>query len=1074
MHEPPSGLGAARAGASQTGVRDLDHHEPRVGMHPGLRTGLMARVPKRSELSVADLRTPVTGEVAAPASKEPKALPFRFRTWPDFERILLQYAEHVDGLRSVRAYGVPGQPQHGTDLYGTDESGHAVAYQAKNVQKFTAASLRAAVKKFIDEPPPELGVTHLIVCTACPTDDKKIGEELAKLRRANKGLTIELYDERLLSEKLRGRPDLVRRLFGPDWQVTFCDNVPWQVPQPSPMDVLADSLVRGPLVAHGLVDGLNQADALSETDPGQAAELIGRVIDRVISEGFPGSTASLRRQQAELLVRAGQLDQATGVLSALAWANRSSAGVDEDREAEGRLRAIAKEHSLPAVKLFVDAIDAVDHWHQQPHPDLDRAVDLALQLDSVEHPMATELILWVAETAVTERRVIRDGPMIDAVRGVIARRSSRGDGDEISVRLQTALADLGGDWAPVLRQARAGWLGARMATLVHGRYGRYLHLHGLSIDAQAEFSAAVRVACQAQLGNEAADALYSITNTRARYGPLEDDLNVLPRMAIDLRRQGHTFPLLPGRDPADAGAEALAGGRQPQAFRNYKSAIRHCVIRGDAAGEVNAHRHVAEILLRSGEPAAAVRHVILCGSGDLVKKQLTLPLYIDLRAEVLDGAHWERATALQIVAQQSDLVPDAHVTDYFAIAWAGIAEPQRSMFGPHVALASWTVVAALADRLPEPDAGTVLDTLDHFIHRDPGTYRHIDKDHVAAVARIYDAHPSLASRCSDHLVQLVLQDYNLGETVRGAVRRSVDDPRVLLDALRPHAGKHPAAANILSDHGEHPKTSLTRTAKRIKGRLSPPPAPPQPAGQVSFGIGTDVPELAQKARGLNAKTRRLFIEYCMTLAENETEPGPNRADGMEGVALLARFVENPTRDALFERTMRLARLDLPPTKVDQMLGSTHPLSAFKFDLGNGALPQFALQALAQLAHTPEQAQAVQDRVVSWLTGDEQAIIAVAHTLDQLDPDHITIDLTALAAHPAQWLRQVAAIKAARATPPAETVLRALAADPDRQVRRTVGHLISKIAVGNKTLAIELRQQLKNDVSWMVRRAAERC
>lgn len=26
--------GAARAGASQTGVRDLDHHEPRVGMQP--------------------------------------------------------------------------------------------------------------------------------------------------------------------------------------------------------------------------------------------------------------------------------------------------------------------------------------------------------------------------------------------------------------------------------------------------------------------------------------------------------------------------------------------------------------------------------------------------------------------------------------------------------------------------------------------------------------------------------------------------------------------------------------------------------------------------------------------------------------------------------------------------------------------------------------------------------------------------------------------------------------------------------------------------------------------------------
>ncbi|MGH9153895.1 MAG: hypothetical protein ACRD03_16225 [Acidimicrobiales bacterium] len=93
-------------------------------------------------MSVDDLRTPVTGDVAAPASKDPVALPFRQRTWPDFERILLQYAEHVDGLRSVRIYGVPGQPQHGIDLYGTDEAGRTVAYQAKNVQRFTAASLR--------------------------------------------------------------------------------------------------------------------------------------------------------------------------------------------------------------------------------------------------------------------------------------------------------------------------------------------------------------------------------------------------------------------------------------------------------------------------------------------------------------------------------------------------------------------------------------------------------------------------------------------------------------------------------------------------------------------------------------------------------------------------------------------------------------------------------------------------------------------------------------------------------------------------------------------------------------------
>ena len=177
--------------------------------------------------------------------------------------------------------------------------------------------------------------------------------------------------------------------------------------------------------------------------------------------------------------------------------------------------------------------------------------------------------------------MLRDGPLVDVMHLLIAERTSAGLGDELTVRLRTAAADLGGDWTGVLRDARAGWLGPRMATLVHARYGRHLYLHGQLHDAQVEYSAAVQVACQAQLGNEAADALYSITQVRARYGPLDDDINTLPRLAIDLRRQGNTSSLLAGRDPAAVAAEALANSTLPSAFRGYHAAIRHSVIRGD-------------------------------------------------------------------------------------------------------------------------------------------------------------------------------------------------------------------------------------------------------------------------------------------------------------------------------------------------------------------------------------------------------------------------------------------------------------------------------------------------------------
>jgi len=1027
----------------------------------------MATKHKRVELPAADLRTPVIDALAAPESKDPSTLPFRSRSWSDFERILLQYAEHVDGLRSVRIYGVPGQAQHGIDLYGTDPAGDSVAYQAKNVKTFTAASLRAAVKKFNNKPPPMLDIRRLVVCTACRTDDKKVGEELAKQRKANPKLEIDLYDEPTLSEGLRGRPDLVRRLFGAAWQVGFCDGAGWDVPERSSIDALADSLVRGPLVAFGLVDGLNEAEALTDTDPAQAAELLGNVVARLNVEGFPSATGALRRQRAELLVDADQIDEATTVLAELAWANRTNAGIDADPQAESRLRGLAQERELPVVKLLVDAIDAVDRWHQLPDPDLGAVADLALQLEAAGHPLATDLVLWAVETAVADRQILRDGPLIDALGRIVSERASAGLSDEVNVRLRTAAADLGGDWTGVLRGARAGWLGPRMATLVHARYGRHLFLNGQPDDAQAEYSAAVQVGCQAQLGNEAADALYSITQVRVRYGPLTDDINTLPRMAVDLRRQGHTFPLLAGRDPAHAGAEALVNGKLPSAFRRYRAAIRHCVIRGDAAGELNAHRQVADILLQSGEPVAARVNIIRCGSLDLVKK-LAIPAYVDLRPDVLEGAYWERATALSVLATESDLVPDDHVGDYFTVALAGTSEPNRSLFAPHVSLMSWKVIASFADRLPEADAVAVLTLLDGFINREPNKYRHTDDDHVAAVASIYDSHLSLAARSADHLAQMVLQDFSLGETVRRAVRRSVVDPKLLIDSLSPHAANHEAARRIMGDYGEQAEKSLESVAERIDVVLSAPA--PEPG---HFAFGTDLPNLAQQARDLDQATRERLIEYCMALAEDDSRPSANRSEGMEGVLLLAPSVDEDTRAAMFDRTFPLARLDLPPTAVDLMLGNTHPLSSLTVNLDNGALPRFALRAAAILASTPGQSQVVQDHLVSWLTGDEQATKAVAHALDSLDPTQVTIDLAVLAAHPSQWLRQIAALQAARSNPPVVDVLRELATDVDRRVRRSVAHLLSRVAEGDAKLAAELRDVLRTDASWSVRKAASK-
>lgn len=83
-----------------------------------------------SELDQADMRDHVTDQVAPPSTRDPDLLPFHERSWQDFEKIVLVVAEHADGLRSVRTYGLPRQRQYGIDIYGTGDDSEKVGYQA--------------------------------------------------------------------------------------------------------------------------------------------------------------------------------------------------------------------------------------------------------------------------------------------------------------------------------------------------------------------------------------------------------------------------------------------------------------------------------------------------------------------------------------------------------------------------------------------------------------------------------------------------------------------------------------------------------------------------------------------------------------------------------------------------------------------------------------------------------------------------------------------------------------------------------------------------------------------------------
>jgi hypothetical protein len=1019
------------------------------------------------ELDPATLRSEVRDAVRAPAEREPALLPFDRRSWEDFERIVLLIAEQIHGLRTPRLYGVRGQNQHGIDLYGTDPSGRTIAYQVKNLQSFEVGDLNAAVERFATGHRP-VDAESLIVAVACTTNRTEISEQLERLR-AMHTFPIELFDQTALSEHLRTRPDLVRRVFGDAWAEVFCAGAPWDVPTRSETDRIAEALVRGPIQGLGLTADLDQAQKLASEDPAQAAGRLGMIIDRLAREGFGGVTGALRAQRADLLLFSGAINDGADELLRQAWNGSNEHAGDLDKTALSRLRALVQEHGLDAHRHAVNAMEEVERWHSAPWPKLDRLVDLCEQLVQTLPDFGDEVLLWTMETLVASRMDEPTARLETLATPVLARRSARGPNDELSVRVRVALADLGGDRTALLREARAGQLGPRMATIVHARQGRWCTLTNQDEEGESEYLQAVQRAVAAHLGNEAADALRNITRLRIWFGQATDDLNTLPRLAATVENNSTPRGLFRGRDPYDAGNEHLVKRKLPSALRRFRAALRQAAIRGDYEAELAARNAIATVLARSGETTAAIWNAMKAGATGTLDECGTIERYLDVRQLCTEGPHWERAAALHVATAEADLIPDEDVERYVEIALAGISESQRSWFGPHVHVQAWHLLAALADRLPEGPACALLDVLQPMIPRAAGTYSHTDDDHTKIVAKIAATHATLLDRACDHIAAIIDQGDNFADTMRSRLQAHLPalPPRLLEHLVRLADNSSRPAAEALADIGTAHPTMVAAAAEAAERVLSEPP--PSPG---VFGFITALPSTAQRSRYLDLDVRLAMVEHCAGLAEDLTRPESNRSEGAEGVMLLSDTIPDDVRRGLFDRMLVLARTDVPPTAVDiQFSGGRHLLSDFRADLGHGELHRDALQAAAALALDEEQAALVAARALSWLGREDKDIYAAVRALAILKSDLFTVDLGLLTAHPYRFVRQLAASFAARNAQPGADALRALRSDPDPSVRVSVGYARLRLAGDAPDLALELVETLRDDPHWSVRKLA---
>lgn len=492
----------------------------------------MAEAPAQAqaieELNIEELRLPVTDAVEPPSTPAPDLLPFDQRSWQDLEKVGLVVAEHVDGLRDVRLYGVPGQRQEGIDLFGWDDDGRAVDYQVKRYREFDERDLEAAVEAFANGRRP-FDAKRLVLIVSCITDRWQVAETLARLRAAH-DFEIDIYDRRRLSELLRSRHDVVRRLFGEQWADILCANTPITPPERSPSDLLADSLLRGPVAALGLEQLLNDATDLEGSDPAQAASKVRDVTVALDQQGFGGLGTGLRLKEADLLVRAGRASDAAELLAQLAWGEVERGSSYWPQEVPARLRALARDVRSKGLTAFLQAIDVIEQWFVQPQTSLLDLLEPVRTMRSAGQALADDVALWIGETALA----IEDSDALDGVAGELTAIAAAGQtrrlDDELTVRARLCLADISGEWVDLLRDARRGYLGRRLSSLVHARRGRNLALTARPSDAEDSFRESVDQACMARLPQEAGQALRSILDTHARYGPFTD-LNEIVKLA---------------------------------------------------------------------------------------------------------------------------------------------------------------------------------------------------------------------------------------------------------------------------------------------------------------------------------------------------------------------------------------------------------------------------------------------------------------------------------------------------------------------------------------------------------------
>jgi hypothetical protein len=165
-----------------------------------------------------------TSNLVPPVLTKIQALPFEEISWENFESLCRALIKEDRNVTSARSYGKQGEAQYGIDLYAVKKNGDYSVFQCKNVKRFGAKKIEAAVNEFISN---DWGtpVQEFVLCTQQNLRNTAQNNEIIKQGKLLKTKNIELivWDAHELNLKLKKSPTIVEDFFGKAWVTAFCD-----------------------------------------------------------------------------------------------------------------------------------------------------------------------------------------------------------------------------------------------------------------------------------------------------------------------------------------------------------------------------------------------------------------------------------------------------------------------------------------------------------------------------------------------------------------------------------------------------------------------------------------------------------------------------------------------------------------------------------------------------------------------------------------------------------------------------------------------------------------------------------